>query len=245
MNSFNGKKWNKLVDLIKNPVRKGQFDRFVKYLEDHTAYFTAPASPSYHCSWEEGLLEHSINVAQNAVILNRALKANLNEEELVICGLFHDLGKATIAEDTPYYMFNEPTENQKKYGFVAQKQFKYNDAGQVFMTVPQRSVRIVTQFIDISDMAYQAILIHDGMYPGCYNEAYACKESPMALILHMADAWSGFVLEGSTKVISSGKGYEKVPPTDKVGYRGDEVRVSMTQFNEVNELVPHDTFNKY
>lgn len=234
-----------LTSMIKDLDRKNQFDRFVEYLENHTAYFTAPASPAYHCSWEEGLLEHSLNVATNALILNRALHANLNEEELVICGLFHDLGKATIAEDTPYYVFNEPTPAQKKAGYVANKQFSYNQAGQVFMTVPQRAVRILTQFIDISDTAYCAILTHDGQYPGVFNDPYACKESPMQLILHYADSWAGFTQEGKMVPTASGKDYEILPPDDKVGYKGDWVRCSMTEDPSICELANREVFKKY
>lgn len=238
-------RWEKLVSLIKDSHRRGQFDRLVEYLREHTSYFVAPASPAYHASWECGLWDHCMNVAQNAVILNRALKAGLNEEELVIAGLFHDLGKAFIAEDTPYYVFYEPTENQKKYGYVANKQFRYNDAGQVFMTVPQRSVRLITQFVDISDTAYQAILIHDGQYPGVFNDAYACKECPMALILHYADSWAGFTMEGKMVPSSTGKSYELLPPDDKVGYKGDWVRCSMTEDPSIVELANREAFKKY
>lgn len=90
MKDINQNRWDSLVSRIVDEKRKTQFDNLVEYLKDKSSYFTAPASPKYHCSWEEGLLEHSLNVASNLVVLNTALKADLNVEELIIGGLFHD-----------------------------------------------------------------------------------------------------------------------------------------------------------
>lgn len=233
MKENNKKRWDMLVSLIKDPVRKKQFDNFIEYITNHSSYFTAPASPGYHCSWEEGLLEHSMNVAYNAVTLNRALKAGLNEEELVIGGLFHDFGKCYIAEDEPYYLVANPTPAQAKAGYVPFPAFIYNKAGQVFMTVPQRSVRVLTQFIDISDALYQAILIHDGQWVPD-NKSYGCKENSMALILNYADSWAGFIMEGKQVQSASGKSYEIVTE-DKVGNHGYDVRRSMINNDNIEE----------
>ena len=224
MNPSNQERWDKLVSMITDETRKKQFDKFIEYAKEHSSYFTAPASPAYHCSWEEGLVEHSMNVATNAVILNRALKANLNEEELIIGGLVHDFGKCYIGEDEPYYTISVPTPAQAKAGYVPYPAYGYNKEGQVFMTVPQRAVRILTQFVDISDALYQAILIHDGQYVQ-ENKPYGAKENPMALILHYADSWAGFTMEGKTEKSPSGKSYVKVEE-DKVGNHGFDIRVS-------------------
>lgn len=223
MKVANEERWAKLTSQITNKTRRKQFDELVQYLRDHSSYFVAPASPGYHCSWPEGLLEHSMNVAENALKLNKALEANLDEEELIICGLFHDLGKAYIEEDQPYYLIKQASDSQQKYGYVAYPPYEYNNAGQVFMTVPQRAVRVVTQFIDISDAAYQSILIHDGMYVD-ENKPYGCKECSMALILHMADSWAGFTMEGSVGKAEDGKSYIKNPPKDWYGKHGKEIR---------------------
>ena len=41
--------------------RQGMTDLF-EWLEEHSDFFTAPASAKYHGSYEGGLLEHSLNV---------------------------------------------------------------------------------------------------------------------------------------------------------------------------------------
>lgn len=221
----NQDRWDILLTKIKDEERREQFDKFVEFLKEKTSYFTAPASPKYHCSWEEGLLEHSLNVAENALVLNKALKAGLNEEELVICGLFHDLGKAYIGDNEPYYTVAVPTENQAKWGYVPFPPYNYNQNGQVWLSVPQRSVRLVTQYINISDAAYQAILIHDGQYVP-ENSFYSSHECPMALILNYADNWAGFTMEGQVAKSDDGKSYLYVD-VDKVGKNGYEKRESM------------------
>lgn len=193
-------RWDLLVSRVVN--RRSEFDKFVEVLKEKSTYFTAPASPGYHCNWEEGLLEHSINVAENAIAIKNVLAPGIPDESCVICALFHDLGKAPIGR--PYYLFREPTTNQAKYGFIAYPPYKYSDEPRDFMTVPQTSVRQLTQYIPIEDWEYQAILIHDGVYVD-ENKAYGTKENAFSLILHYADSFAGFIQEGSDKQDESGK----------------------------------------
>lgn len=44
--------------------RKAEFQELMKYVENETVYLTAPASTSFHLCHEQGLLEHSVNVAE-------------------------------------------------------------------------------------------------------------------------------------------------------------------------------------
>lgn len=184
--------------------RREQFDKFIEILNERSNYFDSPASPRYHCNWEHGLLEHSLNVVRNALRIKQVLAPGIPDESCVICGLFHDLGKAPI--DGKYYKKVEPSPKQVQYGYVPYPAFKYDDDPNTFMTVPQKSVRQVTQYIPLHDYEYQAILIHDGQYVD-ENHSYKCKENPFALILHYADSFSGFVIEGTRKQSLDGKSY--------------------------------------
>lgn len=198
-------RWDSLVEKVVD--RRERFDKFVKVLEERSTYFTAPASPRYHCNWEEGLLEHSINVAENALAIKSVLAPGIPDESCVICGLFHDLGKGPIGE--PYYLFSQPTEKQVKAGYVVWPPYTYNSNNQsVYMSVPQRAVRQITQYIPLKDWEYQAILIHDGQYVKD-NDSYSSNENPFALILSYADNFAGFVQEAVNEKTESGKGYEK------------------------------------
>jgi len=58
---------NNLNELIKNRLlstNKTGIKELVKYLEEKTDYFTAPASTKFHSNFEGGLAEHSHNVVE-------------------------------------------------------------------------------------------------------------------------------------------------------------------------------------
>ena len=60
------------------------------------AFLNAPASVNYHHAYPGGLLEHSLNVANNAVAmlrLNEPAMSRLMQETCFVAGLLHDIGK--------------------------------------------------------------------------------------------------------------------------------------------------------
>ena len=173
--------------------RRSSFLQFCEWAETHTDYIGGPASYKYHLSVPYGLLEHSLNVAENAIKIKNILMPEISDESCVICGLFHDFGKAGHP-GRPKYIKNEPTPRQKQYGYGPSTPYKYTDDEGVRLTVPQAAVFYVTKHIDLTLEEYQAILIHDGQYVDD-NQDYAGKEEPLSLILQYADNWSGFVVE--------------------------------------------------
>ena len=44
--------------------RKDEFAKLMEFVEKETAYLTTPASTRFHLCREQGLLEHSVNVAE-------------------------------------------------------------------------------------------------------------------------------------------------------------------------------------
>lgn len=210
-----------LLDKIQGETRE-QVDRLIDHLIANSNYFIAPAAPGkYHNSFKFGLLDHSINVAIMALKFNEILQVT-NESDVIIAALFHDLGKAMKAPGIYYYEENVPTDRQKQYGFVCDKPYKYNSDPAVYLTVPQRAVRELTLFVDISDAVYQAILVHDGQYVP-ENEAYGGNENPLGLLLHYADSWSGFITECVVNKAPDSKSYI-ISKQDKVGLTGNMVR---------------------
>ena len=57
-----------------------------------------------------------------------------------------------------------------------------------------RSIQIISQFIDLTEEENWAILMHNGMY-GPFKYEIQGKETPLYLILHMADMWASRVIE--------------------------------------------------
>jgi hypothetical protein len=83
----------------------------IKWLDEETDYFIAPASTKFHGAYEGGLAEHSWNVFDLLVKKDAQYMTCYPYDTLAICGLFHDLCKVN------YYKINteEPTAAQMDY----------------------------------------------------------------------------------------------------------------------------------
>ena len=181
-------------EALKNKVvnRKAEFSRLMDFVEKETAYLTSPASTRYHLCKEQGLLEHSVNVAENMLKVRAALAPEIDEDSCIITALIHDLGKAGMPGQ-PMYIPNEPTPRQKQYGYGPSIPYSINNS-LVYMSVPLRSLYLAMPYIHLSESETQAIMYHDGQYVDD-NKSVATKETPLLLLLQYADTWSTFVTE--------------------------------------------------
>ena len=184
------KRYENLKSKVVN--RKEEFNRLMKFIENETSYMKSPASIKYHLNKEQGLLEHSVNVAENLLKIKEVLAPDIDDESCVIVALLHDLGKAGMP-DNPQYLINEPSEKQKKYGYKPSVPYKFNK-DLVYLSVPVRSLYLVSQRFPLTEEEVQAIVYHDGQYVDD-NKSVAANEEPLTLLLQYADNWSGFVIE--------------------------------------------------
>ena len=174
--------------------RKKEFEGLMSYIERETSYMTAPASTKYHLCHEQGLLEHSVNVAENLLKIKAVLAPSISDESCVIVGLLHDLGKAGMPGQ-PQYIKNEPTPKQKAYGYPASTPYRFNK-NLLYLSVPIRGLYLIASRFPLTEDEVQAIVYHDGQYVED-NRSVAGKEEKLTLLLQYADSWSGFVLEKS------------------------------------------------
>ena len=105
------KRYENLKSKVVN--RKSEFNELMEFIENETTYMRSPASIRYHLNKDQGLLEHSVNVAENLLKIKNVLAPEIDDESCVIVALLHDLGKAGMP-DNPQYLINEPSEKQKK-----------------------------------------------------------------------------------------------------------------------------------
>lgn len=176
--------------------RKAEFDSLIKFMENETDYLSSPASTRYHLCRKQGLLEHSVNVAETMLKFREAVAPDIDEESCIITALIHDLGKAGMP-GKPQYLENEPTPKQKQYGFPATIPYRINDE-LIYLSVPVRSLYLALPHITLSESEVQAVMYHDGQYVDD-NKSVATKETPLLLLLQYADTWSTFVIEKDTK----------------------------------------------
>lgn len=176
--------------------RKTEFDSLINFMEKETDYLSSPASTRFHLCRKQGLLEHSVNVAETMLKFRKAVAPEIDEESCIITALIHDLGKAGMP-GKPQYLENEPTPKQKQYGFPATIPYRINDE-LVYLSVPVRSLYLSLPYITLSESEVQAVMYHDGQYVDD-NKSVATKETPLLLLLQYADTWSTFVIEKDTK----------------------------------------------
>lgn len=173
-------------------VRRDEFSRLMDFVENETDYLSSPASTRFHLCRKHGLLEHSVNVAENMLRLRGAIAPEIDEESCIIVALIHDLGKAGMP-GKPQYIANEPTAKQKQYGYGPSVPYRMND-NLIYLSVPLRSLYLALPHISLTESEVQAIMYHDGQYVDD-NKSVATKETPLLLLLQYADTWSTFVTE--------------------------------------------------
>jgi len=183
-------RYNALKQKVK--VRANEFNDLMDYIEKETEWLTAPASTRFHLCRENGLLEHSVNVAETLLQLKNTLYPLISDESCVIVALLHDLGKVGMPKE-PLYLKNKPTENQRRAGYGPTYPYSYNNS-LTYLSVPVRSLYHVLPYLTLSEEETQAIVYHDGQYVDD-NRSVAKNESPLTLLLQYADNWCGFVVE--------------------------------------------------
>lgn len=170
--------------------RKESFNKFLNLLEGETAWVTSPASTRYHLAEEQGLLKHSVGVAETLLRFREFLAPAIPEESCVIVGLFHDVGKVGMPGKSLYL----PNDNE---WLVKNRGIRYKiNPDVVAMGLAVRSLYLITQYIPLSDAEAQAITYHDGQYIDD-NKIIAHKEEPLTLLLHWADYWTAHICEES------------------------------------------------
>ena len=86
-------------------TKRDGMENVIKHLE-RLGFFTAPASTKFHLSVKGGLMEHSWNVCNTALMLREQmiqmkpeLADKLPKESVVIASLLHDVCKSNIYKD--------------------------------------------------------------------------------------------------------------------------------------------------
>lgn len=176
-------------------------------------FFTAPASTKYHCNFKGGLCLHSLNVYKNLANLYdvyRDLLTNpIDENSLKICGLFHDISKTnfyevSIGNKKVYSDQGSKHDNMGKFDWVSVESFKVREPENRFIagTHEENSVLLISRFIPLNQDETVAIMNHH-MHTGdgiqFMDQTYICNQYPLAVLLHVADFMSCFLIEGTAK----------------------------------------------
>lgn len=194
------------LSLISSISREGMdTTKLINKLEK-SDFFTAPASTKYHCAYEGGLCEHSLNVYNNLVKLCSRDKLDAecyDDDSLKIVALLHDISKMNIYEKTArnekvYASDGDKYDSLGKYKWVTSMGYKTKEEKFVFGSHEMTSEYIARQFIPLTVTESVAILHHMGgmHYDSAQdNLGEVFNQYHLALMLHIADMVSTYVDE--------------------------------------------------
>jgi len=181
------------IDTYISSPRKEQLKELYETHAERIMLMPASGTDHYHNAWPGGYVDHVMRVIDAALKVKQLWESfgatiNYTEEELVFAALNHDLGKIGT-EEAEQYIPNDSEWHRKNQGKI----YKNNPANS-FMTVPDRSLRILAERgIKVSENEWFGIKLHDGMYDES-NKAYYISydvnsrlRTNLPYVLHQAD----------------------------------------------------------
>ena len=186
-------KYEELLEKISS--RKGVLE-LSEYLKKH-GLFEAPASTKFHLCSEGGLIIHSVSVATLALKMKSVMYPEADDDSVILCSLFHDAHKVTDGFSHKTYIQNNTETAARQPYFWNKEQMNFSGG--------QKSLLIVSKFVDLTKDEMQAIAYHDGPYVPSWDDI-KWDPYPMTLLIHSADMWSTWVLEkNKNKTIKNNK----------------------------------------
>lgn len=164
---------------VDNAEKREAFKALCHYLENETEWLTAYCSTRFHNSYEGGLLDHSIDVANRMLKFIRTFAPDIDEGEAVFCGLFHDCGKYCQYKRKP------ATPRQIQYGYEGS--MSVNDAVP-YMEHEDRSLWVITRFYPyLTEEMFCAIAQHNEPW---LTNTCQFKHNRLMTALQFCDYWT-------------------------------------------------------
>lgn len=188
---------DRFISVFKEKITRDGSDKLLDFLCSKSCdFFTAPASTKFHCAYEGGLCEHSLNVydcLKSYLETDRAKDVfglKFSEESIAIAALLHDICKINTYTVSTRNVKNDKTGQWEKVPY-----YDYND------TLPyghgEKSVYIVSGFMRLTRDEAMAIRWHMG-FSGEENVKLignALRMYPLALALSIADCEASSFVE--------------------------------------------------
>lgn len=186
--------------LLRSTEREG-IENLLTWMRNN-GFYESPCSTQYHLAKNGGLAEHSMNVFSIAETLRATLYPELSSDSVIICSLLHDLGKTGQFGKLGYIpnmLKGRSTKANPSPEPYQSKDRPYKSNPELLYVDHEiRSIQIAGKYIELTEDENWAILMHNGMY-GNFKYQIQGKETPLYLILHMADMWASRVTEADTE----------------------------------------------
>lgn len=179
----NYEKFYKLCDSLGD--RSKSVTDMIDEISNRIALCPASAKEQYHNSFPGGLVDHSLRVLSNLIKLDKTYDWKLPKDSMIICALFHDIGKLGMpgeSDDNDFYQQQDDQWLVEKRGML----YKYNET-LTYMTTPDRSVFFLQHYgIKLNPDEWLAIKLNDGFVLQ-ENKPYCLKIKPLVYGLMTSD----------------------------------------------------------
>jgi len=188
---------DRFIKIYKKYITREGSDKLLEFLKSKSCdFFNAPASTRYHCAYEGGLVEHSLNVYDCLVDylerdrVKKVYGLRFEMETIAIVSLLHDLCKINCykqsfrnVKDDKGVWIQVPT-----YEYVDDMPYGHGE----------KSVYIISGFMKLTREEAFAIRYHMGFSGSedSRNVGEAFSRFPLAFALSTADMEATYLLEG-------------------------------------------------
>ena len=188
---------DRFENLLLATGREGMSD-LLKFIND-SDFYSAPASSRFHGAHQGGLLEHSLQVNKDMMVIYNAFSGRgrlkdgqINLHSIIIASLLHDICKVDF--------YKQDVRNVKNNGVWEQVPY-YTIDDKLPLGHGEKSVMILQQYIELTTDEIYAIRWHMGgfddsakSYAGGLQLSAAMDKCPLLVMLHMADLAAVYLL---------------------------------------------------
>lgn len=181
----------KFIELLRSTNREG-IEELIRFIDEKTDFFTAPASTRFHGCHEGGLLEHSMKVYEilNYKVKNNVIDLYAGDDTIIIVALLHDLCKANFYKVDYRNAKNARGEWEKVPYYTIDDTIPYGHG--------EKSVMMLTEYIKLTPEEKYCIRWHMGFSEPkeLYNTLGAAyKKYPLALMTNEADLEASYFFD--------------------------------------------------
>ncbi|MGI5873190.1 MAG: HD domain-containing protein [Bacillota bacterium] len=188
-------KKEEFIRIYKENITREGSEALLDYLENHSDFFTAPASTRFHMSFEGGLVEHSLNVYHclkdylERERVREVYGLTVSEETAAVVALLHDICKTNC--------YKKSFRNVKDENGKWQRVPSYEYADSMPYGHGEKSVYMIGGFMNLSREEAFAIRYHMGFAGNedARNVSDSFRLFPLAFALSTADMEATYFLE--------------------------------------------------
>ena len=187
---------SEFISIYNEKIKREGADKLLDYLTNRCDFFTAPASTRYHCCFEGGLAQHSLNVYECLVQylarerVKELYKLSYSEETAAVVALLHDVCKVdTYVKDFRNVKNEQTGQWEKVPTYRTEDKLPYGHG--------EKSVYMISAFMRLTREEAMAIRWHMGFSgsedAGLVGRAF--EAYPLAFALSTADMEATYFLE--------------------------------------------------